>query len=374
MGGRPRGAAGQGEGADPRPRRAGRRAPPDAADGRREGVPLRGPGRPGEPARPVRGAPPADRLPLLLRARRGRLARERLPRLLVRRRPGRPPRPSERPRHHARVRLARAAGRHRALEGADGLGASPGTRSPTTSTPTSASDEWHGTNAFFRDDDDRIFRTYFVDEPRRRGDGQHLELPRHHRARPPGGVGGLARGLPADPALRVVEPPRRVRRGDRPRAALPSRPLRERGSRARARDRSRGRRAAGGDPAVARRRRRRPAGGARLADACACDADGSPGDDRHQDAAHRAHLPGARRGGLRRVDERGGDPPLVARRARLGDDRGRGRPARRRRRARRHARPGQGRRVRRRRQLHRDRPADPPGVHLDLGRRHAGGR
>ena len=38
------------------------------------------------------------------------------------RRPGRPPRPSERPRHHARVRLARAAGRHRAPEGADGLG------------------------------------------------------------------------------------------------------------------------------------------------------------------------------------------------------------------------------------------------------------
>jgi predicted dithiol-disulfide oxidoreductase (DUF899 family) len=28
-------------------------------------------------------------------------------------------------------------------------------------------DEWHGTNAFFRDDDDRIFRTYFVDK---RGD------------------------------------------------------------------------------------------------------------------------------------------------------------------------------------------------------------
>jgi len=28
-------------------------------------------------------------------------------------------------------------------------------------------DEWHGTNAFFRDDDDRIFRTYFVDN---RGD------------------------------------------------------------------------------------------------------------------------------------------------------------------------------------------------------------
>ena len=28
-------------------------------------------------------------------------------------------------------------------------------------------DEWHGTNAFFRDDDDRIFRTYFIDS---RGD------------------------------------------------------------------------------------------------------------------------------------------------------------------------------------------------------------
>ena len=166
VGGRPRGAAGEGEGADPRPRRAGRRAPPDAEDGRREGVRVRGPGRPGEPARPVRGAPPADRLPLLLRARRGRLARARLPRLLVRRRPGRPPRAPERPRHHARVRLARAAGGHRALEGADGLGASRGTRSPTTSTPTSASDEWHGTNAFLRDGD-RIFRTYFVDS---RGD------------------------------------------------------------------------------------------------------------------------------------------------------------------------------------------------------------
>src|SRR3954454_7085896 len=28
-------------------------------------------------------------------------------------------------------------------------------------------DEWHGTNAFFRDDEDRIFRTYFIDN---RGD------------------------------------------------------------------------------------------------------------------------------------------------------------------------------------------------------------
>src|SRR6476646_8633888 len=30
-------------------------------------------------------------------------------------------------------------------------------------------DEWHGTNAFYRDDEDRIFRTYFVDK---RGDEQ----------------------------------------------------------------------------------------------------------------------------------------------------------------------------------------------------------
>ena len=36
-------------------------------------------------------------------------------------------------------------------------------------------------------------------QPRRRGAGQHLELPRPDRARPPGDVGGLTRGLPAEP-------------------------------------------------------------------------------------------------------------------------------------------------------------------------------
>ena len=36
----------EGEGADPRPRRAGRRAPADAVDGGREGVLLRGARRP----------------------------------------------------------------------------------------------------------------------------------------------------------------------------------------------------------------------------------------------------------------------------------------------------------------------------------------
>ena len=81
-----------------------------------------GPDGQGEPARPVRGPPPADRLPRLLRTRRARLARACLRRLLHGGRPGRPRRPSERPRHHSRVRLARAAGGHRAGEGADGLG------------------------------------------------------------------------------------------------------------------------------------------------------------------------------------------------------------------------------------------------------------
>ncbi len=73
-------------------------------------------------------------------------------------------------------------------------------------------DEWHGTNAFIREGD-RIFRTYFIAA---RGDeqmGNTLELPRHHRARPPGGMGGLAGGLPANPAVPVVELPRRLHRG-----------------------------------------------------------------------------------------------------------------------------------------------------------------
>ena len=166
VGRRARGAAREGEGAHPRPRRAGRRAAPDAADGRREGVPLRGPGRPGEPARPVRRPPPADRLPLLLRARRRQVARERLPRLLVHGRPGRPPRPPERPRHDARARLARAAGGHRALQGRGWAGTIPWYTITDDFDADFGVDEWHGTNAFIRDGD-RIFRTYFIHD---RGD------------------------------------------------------------------------------------------------------------------------------------------------------------------------------------------------------------
>ena len=67
------------------------------------------------------------------------------------------------------------------------------------------------------------------------------------------------------------------------------------------------------------------------------------GRERHErDAPHGAHVRGARPGGVRRVDQRGGHPPLVARRARLGDHRGDGRPAGRRRGAGGHARPARG--------------------------------
>ena len=177
----------------------------------REGLPLRGPGRAGEPARPLRRAPAAHHLPLLLRAGRRRVARERLPRLLDDGRPGRPPRAPQRPRHDVRARLAGAAGRHRALEGAHGLGASRGTRSPTTSTPTSASTSGTAPTSSSATAT-RIFRTYFVDG---RGDealGSTFSYLDITRARAPGGLGGLARGLPAGPdPPRVVAAPRRVR-------------------------------------------------------------------------------------------------------------------------------------------------------------------
>src|SRR5581483_11152077 len=46
--------------------------------------------------------------------------------------------------------------------------------------------------------------------PRRRDIGYDLELPRHHRARTPRGVGGLIGGLSTDTALPVVELSRRL--------------------------------------------------------------------------------------------------------------------------------------------------------------------
>ena len=90
--------------------------------------------------------------------------RERLPRLLVScRRPGRPPRPPERARHHAR-RTSRARRRRTSsAEGRDGLGAHPlvhdhrrlrrGLRRGRVARHTTPS---------IRDDDGRIFRTYFI--------------------------------------------------------------------------------------------------------------------------------------------------------------------------------------------------------------------
>ena len=209
----------EGEGHDPRPRRAGRRAPADAVDGRGEGVRVRRAQRQGEPARPVRRPPSADRLPRLLRARRVRLARPCLPRLLDGGRPGRPSRPSQRPRHHARVRLARAAGGHRAPEGADGMGDDPlvhhhrQLRRRLRRRRVARHQRVHPRR---RQD----FPHLLHQQPRRRADGGHLELPRHHAARPPGGVGGFARGLSADPDLQVVELARQLRRRRRARQEM----------------------------------------------------------------------------------------------------------------------------------------------------------
>ncbi len=72
-------------------------------------------------------------------------------------------------------------------------------------------DEWHGHNVFFRDGE-RGVPHLLHQQPRRRGDGDHLELPRHHAARPSGDLGGLAGGLPPDPAVQVVELARQLRR------------------------------------------------------------------------------------------------------------------------------------------------------------------
>ena len=72
-------------------------------------------------------------------------------------------------------------------------------------------DEWHGHNVFIRDGEQGVPHLLHQ-QPRRRGDGDHLELPRHHAARPSGDLGGLARGLPPDPAVQVVELARQLRR------------------------------------------------------------------------------------------------------------------------------------------------------------------
>ena len=64
-------------------------------------------------------------------------------------------------------------------------------------------DEWHGHNVFIRENG-QIYRTYYINN---RGDEAMgtVELPRPDGAGSSGGMGGLARGLPADEALQVVE-------------------------------------------------------------------------------------------------------------------------------------------------------------------------
>ena len=85
-------------------------------------------------------------------------------------RPHRQPCPSQRPQHHACVRVARIAGRHREGEGANGLDNIPWytivPRADSAFDIDFGVDEWHGTNAFIRDGD-RVFRTYFINN---RGD------------------------------------------------------------------------------------------------------------------------------------------------------------------------------------------------------------
>ena len=172
---------------------------------------VRGPGRAGRPGRPVRGAPP-----LILYRFFFELAcpagLRRLPGLLLGRRPDHPPGPSERPRHHDRARLARPAGRHRALEGMDGLEVIPWYTITDDFDADFDVDEWHGTNVFLRDDDDQVFRTYFVDgrgDEALAGSGPTSTSP----ARTPGGMGGLAGRLSADPGRHLDQAPRRVRVG-----------------------------------------------------------------------------------------------------------------------------------------------------------------
>jgi predicted dithiol-disulfide oxidoreductase (DUF899 family) len=71
-------------------------------------------------------------------------------------------------------------------------------------------DEWNGTNAFIRDGDRCSAPTSSTTVATSRWG--HLGLPGHDRARAPGGVGGLARGLSPDPTVLVVAMARRVRR------------------------------------------------------------------------------------------------------------------------------------------------------------------
>ena len=58
-------------------------------------------------------------------------------------------------------------------------------------------DEWYGTNAFIRDGDKCVPHLLYQ-QPWRRVDGKHLELPRYYSSWALGGVGRLTEGLRAD--------------------------------------------------------------------------------------------------------------------------------------------------------------------------------
>ena len=111
-------------------------------------------------------------------------------------------------------------------------------------------DEWHGTNAFLRDDDDRIFRTYFINS---RGDEalgsawSYLDITALGRQEE---LGGLAGGLPADPGRTCGGTSTTSTTRRRLRARALGRDASQRGRPARDRDRARRRRAGGGDAAL----------------------------------------------------------------------------------------------------------------------------
>ena len=135
-------------------------------------------------------------------------------------------------------------------------------------------DEWHGTNAFYRDDDGRIFRTYFINA---RGDEAlgtawaYLDMTALGRQED---WEDSPEGYPQTAALRVVEPPRRVRQRDR----LRGRALRGRRLAARLEvalvmvTRARRGRAGGGAGPDAGRHRHRAAASRAPGSCCACDA------------------------------------------------------------------------------------------------------
>src|SRR5919106_4575153 len=222
------GGVGEGQRADPRQgegheqgeRRARRRAAPPAGHAGREGVRVRGPRRQGDRPRPVRGPPAALRLQLHVRAESGR----RLRRLLDGRRPAHPSGPPARPGHQLRPRLARSGREAGAVQEADGLGSAlvlVGRRHLRRRSRTVAGRPATGRVPGRRDvRAERVLPGRLRHLPdllhelaRGRGDGAGVELPRPVAARPAGNLGGLAGGLAADTAIRLVAPPRRVRGG-----------------------------------------------------------------------------------------------------------------------------------------------------------------